>query len=65
VRAFWAGQGKVSSNFIVILSHYRFSIALLNKPLRIGKLGDLVRVEADFPQLLVRERRLVRRLSAG
>jgi len=38
---------------------------LLVKPLRIGKLGDFVRIEADSPQLLGRERGIVRRLSGG
>jgi len=47
----------------VILSRCRFPIAV--QPLRIGKLGDFVRIEADFPQLLGREWRIVRHLSGG
>jgi hypothetical protein len=45
------------------LSHCRFSIAL--QPLRIGDLGDFVGIVTDHLQFIWRERRMVRRLSAG
>lgn len=45
------------------LSHCRFSIAL--QPLRIGDLGDFVGIVTDHLQFILRERRMVRHLSAG
>ena len=53
-------EGKCDA---VILSHCRFSIAV--QPLRISEFGDLVRVVANHPQFIFRERRMVWRLSAG
>ena len=44
----------------VILSHCRFPIPMLSKPLRIGHLGDFVGIVTNHLQFILRERRMVR-----
>ena len=44
----------------VMLSHCRFSIAVLSKPLRIGDPGDFVGIVTNHLQFILRERRMLR-----
>lgn len=48
-----------------MLSHFRFPIAPLIKPLQFGKLGDFVRIIADQLQFIGQERRMVSCVNAG
>ena len=47
----------------VTLSHCRFSIAV--QPLRIGHVGDFVRIVTDHLQFIVREQRMIWSMNGG